>query len=246
MLFELVVKSIFLNVDRLLYYVLEDCMKKFVPNLKVLIPFGAFMLCAGIFTFSVNADSTITIPVPKDYPNRKVTLSLRIPTQTEPLTRKEQMKPAIANNRIYVWDSNPCPKLSNDDEIHAIFDNFKKNGWITGSIHRTQVNLRPMEKYYAIRVVMHIYENIMKLGKAKNFNNAIKKAKLTASDVEDLRRMIKRFSKELVLFTAKPTKMDKDLLIIQEHLKKDTSGMLKVIKVEGTEDGATIIHMTVD
>ena len=171
---------------------------------------------------------------------------MRIPTQTEPLTRKEQMKPAIANNRIYVWDSNPCPKLSNDDEIHAIFDNFKKNGWITGSIHRTQVNLRPMEKYYAIRVVMHIYENIMKLGKAKNFNNAIKKAKLTASDVEDLRRMIKRFSKELVLFTAKPTKMDKDLLIIQEHLKKDTSGMLKVIKVEGTEDGATIIHMTVD
>ena len=58
--------------------------------------------------------------------------------------------------------------------------------------------------------------------------------------------MLKRFERDVVLFGANPKKLDKDLLIIQERLKKNTQGILKVIRVEGTEDGATVIHMTVD
>lgn len=221
-------------------------MKKYISNWKALLPLGALMVLGGIFTFSVNADSTITIPVPKDYPDRKVTLSLRIPAQTEPLTRKEQMRPAIANNRIYVWDSNPVPKLSNDDEIHTIFANMSKKGWITQKIYRDSIRMKPMEKCHAVRALMHICENVIELGQAKNFSNAVKRVNLTASDVEDLRRMVKRFTKEIVLFSGNPNKIDKDLLVIQERLKKNNQGILKVIRVEGTDDGATVIHMTVD
>ena len=44
-----------------------------------------------------------------------------------------------------------------------------------------------------------------------------------------------------------PQKIDKDLFVIQERMKKNQQqGILKVIKVEGTDDGATIIHMSVD
>lgn len=221
-------------------------MKKYITDWKALLPLGAMMVLAGIFTFSVNADSTITIPIPKDYPDRKVTLSLRIPAQTEPLTRKEQMKPAIANNRIYVWDSNPVPKLSNDDEIHIIFANMRKKGWIRSQIYKDCTNMKPLEKCYAVKVLMHICENVIELGQAKNFSNAVKRVNLTASDVEDLRRMVKRFNKEIVLFSGNPNKIDKDLLVIQERLKTNNQGILKVIRVEGTDDGATVIHMTVD
>ena len=64
--------------------------------------------------------------------------------------------------------------------------------------------------------------------------------------VEDVRRLLKRFEKDVVLFSGNPAKMDKDLLIIQERLKKINQGILRVIRVEGTDDGATVIHMTVD
>ena len=107
-------------------------MKKYLPGFKALIPFGILCVLAGIFSFTANADSTITIPieVPKDYPDRKVTLSLRIPPNTEPLSRKEQSKPAISSNRIVVWDANPVPKLSNDDEVYPILYRLRKKGWI--------------------------------------------------------------------------------------------------------------------
>ena len=61
-------------------------MKKFIPSLKAMIPFGILCVLAAIFSFTASADSTITIPieVPKDYPDRKVTMSLKIPAQTEP------------------------------------------------------------------------------------------------------------------------------------------------------------------
>ena len=221
-------------------------MKKYMPSLKALIPFGILCILAGIFSFSANADSTITIPIPKDYPDRKVTLSLRIPAQTEPLTRKEQLKPAVASNRIIVWNSQPSPKLSNDDEIHAIFARMNKKGWVKTLSNKSAINMRPLEKYYAIQALIHICNNIIEIGQAPNFHNAVKRVNLTSSDVEDVRRMLKRFEKDVVLFGANPKSMDKDLLIIQERLKKNTQGILKVIKVEGTEDGATIIHMTVD
>lgn len=221
-------------------------MKKYMPSLKALIPFGILCVLAGIFSFSANADSTITIPIPKDYPDRKVTLSLRIPAQTEPLTRKEQLKPAITSNRIIVWNSQPSPRLSNDDEIHAIFANMDKKGWVRTLSNQAAVRMRPLEKYYAIQLLLHICNNIIEFGQSPNFNNSVKRVKLTSSDVEDVRRMLKRFERDAILFGANPKKMDKDLLIIQERLKKNTKGILKVIKVEGTEDGATIIHMTVD
>ncbi len=221
-------------------------MKKYMPSLKALIPFGILCILAGIFSFSANADSTITIPIPKDYPDRKVTLSLRIPAQTEPLTRKEQLKPAVTSNRIIVWNSQPSPKIANDDEIHAIFDRMDRKGWVRTLSNRTAVRMRPLEKYYALQVLIHICNNIIEFGQSSNFNNAVKRVKLTSSDVEDVRRMLKRYERDIILFGANTVKMDKDLLIIQERLKKNTQGILKVIKVEGTEDGATIIHMTVD
>lgn len=221
-------------------------MKKYMPSLKALIPFGILCVLAGIFSFSANADSTITIPIPKDYPDRKVTLSLRIPAQTEPLTRKEQLKPAITTNRIIVWNSQPSPKLANDDEIHAIFARMNKKGWVKTLSNQAAVRMRPLEKYYAMQLLIHICNNIIELGQAPNFNNIVKRVNLTSSDVEDVRRMLKRFERDVVLFGANPKKMDKDLLIIQERLKKNTQGILRVIKVEGTEDGATVIHMTVD
>ncbi|MBQ2594277.1 MAG: hypothetical protein II567_13485 [Candidatus Riflebacteria bacterium] len=223
-------------------------MKKYMPSLKALIPFGILCVLAGIFSFSANADSTITIPisVPKDYPDRKVTLSLRIPAQTEPLTRKEQLKPAVTSNRIIVWNSQPCPKLANDDEIHAIFARMDKKGWVKTLSNQSSVRMRPLEKYYAIQLLIHICNNVIEFGQSPNFNNSVKRVNLTSSDVEDLRRMLKRFEREIVLFCGNPQKMDKDLLIIQERLKKNNQGILRVIKVEGTEDGATVIHMTVD
>ena len=221
-------------------------MKKYMPSLKALIPFGILCVLAGIFSFSANADSTITIPIPKDYPDRKVTLSLRIPAQTEPLTRKEQLKPAITANRIIVWNSQPSPKLSNDDEVHAVFARMDKKGWVRTLSNQAAVRMRPLEKYYAIQLLIHICNNIIEFGQSPNFNNSVKRVNLTSSDVEDVRRMLKRFERDVILFGANPKKMDKDLLIIQERLKKNTKGILKVIKVEGTEDGATIIHMTVD
>ncbi len=221
-------------------------MKKYMPSLKALIPFGILCVLAGIFSFSANADSTITIPIPKDYPDRKVTLSLRIPAQTEPLTRKEQLKPAITSNRIIVWNSQPSPKLANDDEIHAVFARMEKKGWVKTLSNHAAVRMRPLEKYYAIQLLIHICNNVIEFGQSPNFNNSVKRVNLTSSDVEDLRRMLKRFERDVVLFCANPQKMDKDLLIIQERLKKNTKGILKVIRVEGTEDGATVIHMTVD
>jgi hypothetical protein len=221
-------------------------MTKYIPSLKALIPFGAFCILAGIFSISVKADSTITIPIPKDYPDRKVTLSLRIPAQTEPLTRKEQLKPAISTNRIIIWDSQPCPKLANDDEIHAIFANMNRKGWVKTNWAKAIVRMRPLEKHHAIQCLKHIYENIIDVGKAKNFNRMVKKINLTSSDIEDVRRMVKRFEHELIMIGENFTRVDKDLLVLQERFKKDNTGILKVIRVEGTEDGATVIHMTVD
>ena len=223
-------------------------MKKYIPSLKALIPFGILCVFAGIFSFTANADSTITIPiqVPKDYPDRKVTLSLRIPANTEPLNRKELSKPAIGSNRIIVWDGNPVPKLSNDDEVFKIFERMRRKGWVKSFSARTTLQSKPLNKYDVVNILMHICDNIIEIGQAKNFTNIVKRVNLTPSDVEDVRRMLKRFEKEIYLFGRNAAKIDKDLLIIQERLKKNSEGILRVIKVEGTEDGATIIHMRVD
>ena len=223
-------------------------MKKFIPSLKAMIPFGILCVLAAIFSFTASADSTITIPieVPKDYPDRKVTMSLKIPAQTEPLTRKDQLKPAIATNRIIIWDSKPVPVIANDDELISVFNNMRRKGWVKTFSAKSVLDNKPIGKYHAIQVLLHICENIIEIGKSKNFNNIIKKVNLTPSDVEDVRRMVKRFEREFVLYGANPKKIDKDLLLIQERLKKNSEGILRVIKVEGTEDGTTLIHMRID
>ena len=223
-------------------------MKKFIPCFKALIPFGILCLLAGIFSFTASADSTITIPiqVPKDYPDRKVKLSLRIPPNAEPLTRKDQAKPAINSNRIIIWDSNPAPKIADDDELYSIFARMYKKGWIKALSARNAYRSRPLDKYHAFQILLNICDSIIEVGQAPNFTNAAKKINLTASDIEDVRRMVKRFERDLFLFGALPKNIDKDLLTIQELLKKNSEGIIRVIRVEGTPDGATIIHMTVD
>lgn len=223
-------------------------MKSYLPRLKALIPFGTMILLAGVFTFVASADSTISIPVdiPVNNPDRNVTLSLKIPANTQPLTRKEQMQPAIQSNRIHIWNSTPLVRLSNDDEIHGIFSNLNRKGWVKSNLTRHAISLRPVEKCFAVRSLIDISNNVVDIGRAKNFNQAVKKVNLTASDVEDLRRMVKRFEIDIVMFGGNPKKLDKDLLVIQESLRKQRQNILKVLKVEGNDDGSTIIHMTID
>jgi len=105
-------------------------MKKIITGLRALVPFGAMVFLAGVFTFSVKADSTISIPMPQDIKDKQVTISLRIPPNTEPLTR-DQSKPKLSSKRsMVVWNDNPSPKLPNNDEAYGIFTNFLKKGWV--------------------------------------------------------------------------------------------------------------------
>jgi hypothetical protein len=201
---------------------------------------------AGVFTFSVSADSTITIPVPEDIKDKQVTLSLRIPPNTEPLKR-DQSKPALSSKRsLIIWNSNPSPKIPNNDELHAVFNNFLRKGWMKNHSSRTLARVRPMDRYYGIRLLQHVIENVVEIGLAPNFGQVIKTCNLTVSDIEDLRRMIKRFDKDLIMFGTNVTKTDKDLLMLQERFKKARQGILKVLRVEGGDDGDTIIHLSVE
>lgn len=221
-------------------------MKFTIPGLKALVPLGIMAVLAGVFTFSVSADSTITIPVPEDIKDKQVTISLRIPPNTEPLKR-DQSRPTMTSRRsLIVWNSNPSPKIANNDEVHAFFNNFLRKGWINNQASRALIRVRPLDKYYAIRVLQHITNNVTEIGLAPNFGYTVKNCNLTVSDIEDLRRMIKRFDKELIMFGHNVTKIDKDLLVLQERFKKARQGILRVLRVEGGDDGGTIIHLSVD
>lgn len=221
-------------------------MKKMIPGLRALVPLGMMAIFAGIFTFSVKADSTISIPMPQDIQDKQVTISLRIPPNTEPLKR-DQSRPAMGSKRsMIVWNSNPSPKIDNNDEVHAVFTNFLKKGWVKTQTARGISRMRPMDKFYAVRLLQHISENVVEIGMAPNFGQVIKKCNLTTSDIEDLRRMIKRFEKEMITFGTNTKKVDKDLLVLQERFKKARQGILKVLRVEGGDDGGTVIHLSVD
>lgn len=221
-------------------------MKLTIPGLKALVPLGIMAVLAGIFTFSVSADSTITIPVPEDIKDKQVTLSLRIPPNTEPLKR-DQSRPTLSSKRsLIIWNNNPSPKIDNNDEIHAVFNNFLRKGWFKNNASRSLVRVRPMDKYYAIRLLQNLTENVIEIGMAPNFAQVTKKCNLTVSDIEDLRRMLKRYEKDLIIFGMNVTKSDKDLLMLQERFKKARQGILKVLRVEGGEDGDTIIHLSVE
>ncbi|PKL48784.1 MAG: hypothetical protein CVV42_08250 [Candidatus Riflebacteria bacterium HGW-Riflebacteria-2] len=201
---------------------------------------------AGIFTFSVSADSTISIPVPENVKDKQVTLSLRIPPNTEPLKR-DQSKPTLASKRsLIIWNNNPSPKIANTDEIHSVFNNFMRKGWFKTHASRALVSVRPMDKYYAIRLLQNLTENVIEIGLSPNFAQLSKNCNLTVSDIEDLRRMLKRFEKDLIIFGANVSKSDKDLLMLQERFKKARQGILKVIRVEGGDDGGTVIHLSVE
>jgi predicted transcriptional regulator len=221
-------------------------MKFAIPGARALVPFGIMALFAGIFTYSVKADSTLSIPMPQDIKDKQVTISLRIPPNTEPLNR-DQAKPTMASKRsMIVWNSNPSPKISDNDEVHNVFQTYLKKGWVKTQTARGITRMRPMDKFYAVRLLQHITENVIEIGMAPNFGQIVRKCNLTTSDIEDLRRMIKRFEKDLVTFGTNTKKVDKDLLMLQERFKKSRQGILKVLRVEGGDDGGTVIHLSVD
>jgi predicted transcriptional regulator len=221
-------------------------MKKLVPGLKSVLMFSLMLILAGIYTYKVGADSTITLPVPENIDDKQVTISLRIPPNTEPLNRK-QTRPKLKSKRsLIMWESNPSPKIANNDEIHSIFNTFLRKGWVKSHSTRSVMRMRPMDKYFAVRTVQHIANSVLEIAQAPNFGRVIKKCNLTTSDIEDLRRMIKRFEKDLIIFGSNPRNLDKDLLMLQERFKKARQGILKVLRVEGADDGSTVIHLSVD
>ncbi|GAB4269492.1 MAG: hypothetical protein Kow0029_05510 [Candidatus Rifleibacteriota bacterium] len=221
-------------------------MRKQLLGLRILLPFGFMFLLAGVFTYNVSADSTISIPVPENIKDKQVTISLRIPPNTEPLNRKQTKPKLVSKNSLVYWQSNPSPKIDNNDEIHKIFETFMKKGWVKSQANRAVLKMRPMDKYLAVRAIQGISNNVLEIAQAPNFARLIQKCNLTTSDIEDLRRMVKRFEKELIIFGTNPAKLDKDLLMIQERFKKARQGILKVLRVEGADDGSTVIHLTVD
>ncbi|PKL40322.1 MAG: hypothetical protein CVV41_19870 [Candidatus Riflebacteria bacterium HGW-Riflebacteria-1] len=221
-------------------------MKFTIPGLRTLVPLGIMAVLAGVFSYSVSADSTISIPMPQDIKDKQVTISLRIPPNTEPLKR-DQSRPTMTSRRSLIhWNSNPSPKIPDTDEIHAIFNNFLRKGWVKNQTARNIVRMRPMDKYYGVRLLQHITDNVTEIGLAPNFGQVVKRCNLTVSDIEDLRRMLKRFEKDLILFGHNVAKIDKDLLTLQERFKQSRQGILKVLRVEGGEDGGTVIHLSVD
>ncbi|MBU1108188.1 MAG: hypothetical protein KKB51_16065 [Candidatus Riflebacteria bacterium] len=221
-------------------------MKIMIPGLRTLVPLGIMAVLAGIFTYSVSADSTLSIPMPEDIKDKQVTISLRIPPNTEPLKR-DQTRPTMTSRRsMIIWDSNPSPKIADNDEFHTVMNNYLRKGWVKNQATRTVVRMRPLDKYYAIRLLQHVINNVVEIGLAPNFGQAVKRCNLTVSDIEDLRRMTKRFEKDLVTFGLNVKKVDKDLLTLQERFKKSREGILKVLRVEGGDDGGTIIHLSVE
>ncbi|HQG27996.1 MAG TPA: hypothetical protein PLY73_05515, partial [Candidatus Ozemobacteraceae bacterium] len=195
-------------------------MKGFFPGLKLLVPFGVVGILAGMFSYSVNADSTITIPVPeRAAADKSVTLSLRIPPNTEPVTKpKEKLKLSSARSLIQ-WNANPSPKIEKNDELLTIIDTINEKGWLKTYTSRNNAKLRPMDKYIGVRLVEEMARSIIEIAQSPNVTRVIRKCNLTASDIEDVRRMVQRFSTELVMFGVNPKNYDKDLLMLQERFK---------------------------
>ena len=215
--------------------------------MKRLIPlFSLLIVLAGVFAYSVNADSTITVPVPeKAMQNKQVTLSLRIPPNTEALTQKPMPK-LKSRSSLIVWDSNPTPKVPVNDESYEIISRFASKGWVKGKGPKHLATKRNLDRYYMIRVFEDIIANIIEVAQAPNIVRKIRTLNLQATDIEDLRRMLAKFQKDFYMFGINCKKVDQDLLMFQEKIKTAKTGVLKVIKVEGTADGSTIIHLNVD
>ena len=217
------------------------------PRSRFLVPLSLLMLWAGMFAMTVQADSTITIPVPHDVERGKnVTLSLRIPPPTEPVTRKITRPKLASRKSLIIWNSNPSPKMKKNDEFFRITQRFMRKGWVKSYSARTILNMRPLDVLHAIRALENINDCVIEVAQAPNFTRILRKINLTTSDIQDLRRLNKRFERDLRKFGHNTKLIDKDLLMLQERMKKARQGILKVIRVEGEGDGSTVIHLTVD
>ena len=212
--------------------------------MKRLVLFSAAMLgLAGVFAWNVSADSTLSIPLPdKAMQSKEVTLTLRIPPNTQPVTKGAKLK-MVSRNALYTWDANPVPNMANSDELLEVLRKFDEKGWVKGMSRRTLVKMRPMTKYHGITLIQHVVNNILEIGQSPNVVRTIRKSNLQASDIEDLRRMVAKYSADLKVFNMNVTKEDKDLLMLQEQYKTAKSGIMKVIKVEGMGDGSTVIQL---
>ncbi|HNV70348.1 MAG TPA: hypothetical protein PKO06_11665 [Candidatus Ozemobacteraceae bacterium] len=207
---------------------------------------GAIYGFAAMFAFSVNADSTLTIPIPdKSMSSKEVTLSLRIPPNTQPITQQARPK-MVSRSALYSWDANPLPKVANTDELRDILLKFVDKGWLKGISSITYLKTKQLDKYISVSMLQKTIDAVLEIAQSPNMVRTIRKSNLLASDIEDLRRMMARYTSELKMFGTNVAKTDKDLLMLQEQYKTAKSGIMKVIKVEGMGDGSTVIHLNVE
>lgn len=218
-----------------------------LPGIRFWFPVVWFFVLALIFAYSVQADSTITIPVPKEAAmNKKVTLSLRIPPRTEPLTIEDKPVKMESKRSLIMWNSKPLPLITKNDEYFPIVQTFVDKGWVKSESARETFKVSKMDKYMAVQILDSIVTSVLEILESRDVSRLVRKVNLNASDIEDLRRLVQRFNVEFIMYGLNPTKYDKDLLQLQERIKNARQGILKVIKVEGVEDGGTIIHLGVE
>lgn len=221
--------------------------KWLLPGSRSAVIFLCLVILAGVHMYDVKADSVITIPLPENArDSRQVTMSLRIPPHTEPYERDRSRPEVTSRSTLHYWNPNPMPKLERHDEAFEIFRNFQNKGWVKRNIVSSLIRRRDMTKAHAISTVRHIAENVIQIALAPNFHHIARTCNLTTSDIDDLRRMIKRFESGLILHGSNPEAFDRDLLAIQESFREARQGILKVLRVEGADDGSTVIHLSVD
>lgn len=216
-------------------------------TLITLILLGLLALFSLNSNSNAKADSTISIPVPESsIKDRKFTLSIKIPPNTEPLDTSEKPVKPPSKRSLITWNNNPLPKISKNDEFFKIMNNFKEKGWLKSNSAKYMLQMRNIDKYMAVRMLESVCYSVLEILQAPNIGQVIRKVNLSSSDIEDLRRMVQRFNTELISFGVNTAKLDKDLLLLQEKLKIAKQGILKVLKVEGLADGGTIIHLGVE
>jgi len=111
-------------------------MRRYISGLRFLLPLGIIIALSSIYSSNVSADSTISIPVPANMRNKQVSISLRIPPNTQPLNQKK-FKPKLKSRKsLIIWDSNPTPKLARNDEFHSIVKTFLKKVGLKASVQK--------------------------------------------------------------------------------------------------------------
>ncbi|OIP24159.1 hypothetical protein AUK22_09050 [bacterium CG2_30_54_10] len=222
-------------------------MTRLIPGARVWVPLACIFLFAVVFEYTVHADSTITIPIPEDAAkSKKVTLSLRIPPKTEPLTNENKPVKMESKRSLIMWNSNPLPVVPQNDEYFTIMKVFLDKGWIKGFSARETLSTQKVDKYLAVQILEGVITSVLEILESRDVSRLVRKVNLNVSDIEDLRRLLQRFNVEFIMYGLNPTKFDKDLLQLQERIKNARQGILKVIRVEDAEDGGTVIHLGVE